>query len=52
MKSHRYKKVKVKVMVKVKVKVQVKVKVTVMVVGTPIRFPENMVKIGQGGASE
>ena len=48
MRSHRYK----KVMEKVKVKVLVKVKVIVMVIGTPIRFPENLVKIGQGGASE
>ena len=50
MRSHRYKKVKVKVTEKVKV--QVKVKVIVMVFGTPFRFPENLVKIGQRGASE
>ena len=45
-------KVKVKVMVKVKVKVKVNVKVMVMVVDTQIRFPENLVKIRQAGASE
>ena len=43
---------KVKMKVKVKVNVKVKVKLMVMVLGTQIRFPENLVKIGQAGASE
>ena len=38
---------KVKVIIKVKVKVMVRV----MVPGTQIRFPENLVKIRQAGAS-
>ena len=43
---------KVMVKVKMKVKVEVKVKVSFMVLGTGKRFPENLVKIGQAGASE
>ena len=39
-------------MVKVMVKIKVKVKVRVMVLGTQIRFPENLVKIQQAGASQ
>ena len=35
-----------------KVKVEVKFKVRVIVPGTGIRFPENLVKIRQVGASE
>ena len=45
-------KVKFKVKVNMKVKVKVKVKVMVMVLGTQKRFPENLVKIRQGEASE
>ena len=37
--------------VKVKVKIKIKVKVMVMVLGTQIRFPENLVRIRQAGAS-
>ena len=44
--------VKYKVMVKVKVKVIVYVEVMVIVLGTKIRFLENLVKIRQAGASE
>ena len=36
----------------VKVKFKVKVKVIVMVLGTQIRFPENLVMIRHAGASE
>ena len=41
-------------MVKVKVNVTIKVKVMLMVMAldTQIRFPENLVKIRQAGASE
>ena len=45
-------KVMVKVKVKVKVKVNAQIKVMVMVPGSQIRFPENLVKIRQAGASE
>ena len=42
----------VKVVVQVKVKFKVKVKVFVVVLGTEVRFPENLVKIRQAGASK
>ena len=42
----------VKVKAKVNVKVKVKVEVEVMVLGTQIRFPENLVKIRQAEASQ
>ena len=44
--------IKFKVLFKVKVNFNVKVKVRVIVLGTHIRFPENLVKIGQALASE
>ena len=40
------------VKVRMKVKVELKVKVRGIVLGTGIRFPENLVEIGQAGASE
>ena len=40
------------IMVKVKVKFNFKVKIMVVVLGTQIRFPEDLVKIRKVGASE
>ena len=44
--------IKVMVLFKVKVNFNVKVKDRVMAFGTHMRFPENLVKINQAGASE